>query len=327
MKTFLLIFFLFNYYYTFSQNNYLSYHKLIYLAEGKILDEKYSDALNIYDSTFAIYEKKFSKDIYNAAICAAILDDKIKSKKYIYELSNYGIRYIHIIRRSIFRKAIKKSFFSFYLDYRKNRKKEMNILSFYKHKHFLDSLVFLDQQFRIKKGSYSIFSDTIKKIDSLNIILLKNYLLKNEYPNEKQYKIQYPNELYNPWAILRHYYTFKIKDDTLSNILYSNVITGNLHINTYYSFLNQQPKKKIIQELGNTLIFKYNDILYEIDYSKKIIEQINQNRLNVGLDSYFDYRKKLLYDKLNGKYPFIFNNIFGIISIPELFNNLIKIHE
>jgi hypothetical protein len=323
MKTFLLIFFIFNICYIFSQNNYISYHKLIYYAEGKILEEKYSDALNIYDSAFVIYEKNFSKDIYNAAICAAIIDDKIKSKRYLFELSNYGIRYIHIIHIGIFRKALKNSFFSFYLDYRKNRKKEINNFSFSNRKHFLDSLEILDREFRIKKGSYKIFSDTIKKIDSINIRLLKNYLLKNEFPNEKQYKIQYPNELYNPWVILRHYYTHKIKDDTLSNILYSNVINGNLHINTYYSFLDQKQKKNITQELGNTLIFKYNDILYEIDYSKKLIDQINQNRLNVGLDSYFDYRKKLLYDK----YPFIFNNIFGVISIPELFNNLIKIHE
>ncbi len=327
MKTFLSIFFLFITCHSFSQNNYLLYHKLIYYAEEKILEEKYSDALNIYDSAFVIYEKKFSKDIYNAAICAAILDDKIKSKKYLFELSDYGIRYIHIIHRAIFRKALKNTSCSFYLDYIKNRKKQMNNFSFSNHKHFLDSLVFLDHQFRIKKGSYKIFSDTIKKIDSINIILLKNYLLKNEFPNEKQYKIQYPNELYNPWVILRHYFTHKIKDDTLPNILYSNVINGNLHINIYYDFLDQQPKKDITKKFCNTLIFEYNDALYEKDYSMEMIQQINQNRLNVGLDSYSDYRKKLLYNKLNGKYPFIFNNIFGIVSIPELFKNLKKIHE
>lgn len=57
------------------QQPYIAYHQLVVQAEEAILDEDYQNALSIYVKAIAIVDYAFTKDLYNAAVCAAIGDD------------------------------------------------------------------------------------------------------------------------------------------------------------------------------------------------------------------------------------------------------------
>lgn len=65
------------------QKDYLQYHKQVAVAEGLICEDKFEDALQIYDHVFQSYDFIFSRDLKIAAQLAFYLNDKQKAFRYI----------------------------------------------------------------------------------------------------------------------------------------------------------------------------------------------------------------------------------------------------
>ena len=316
-----------------SQLNYYNYHQTIFRCEEEIINNNYQKALLIYDSLFSIYDKPFSKDIYNTALCSALSNDKIKLKKYLLRLSETGVRSIHVFRHKIFRKPFNKiEILKLIYEYNRNRNKKMNILKKQEENIFLKNLEIKDQKFRNKRGSYKIYADTIKKNDSLNVIDLKKYIYSKGYPNEYITSLEYPNELISPWVILRHYYTQEIKNDTLLNYLENEVKIGNLHIYSLCGFKEQQYHLNIknYKTLEITSYINYNGLTYEFNINQEFKNKIDKLRKENGLENLDQYKKKLIYLKNKKNNPFIFYTHWGILNIQngkDIIKNLIPINE
>ena len=88
--------------------NYFDYHTGINNAELSIVKGYYQDALQQYDSLFSIYDAKFYTDVYNALLCAIILekfDKAIELYKLLANSGEYSTNYFE--KHSDFKKLVK----------------------------------------------------------------------------------------------------------------------------------------------------------------------------------------------------------------------------
>jgi hypothetical protein len=72
--------------------NYIQYHLQIGDAEAAILESDFQTALEIYDSTFAVYGFRFWRDCYTAARCAQANKDLPKARYYLERGVEIGMR-------------------------------------------------------------------------------------------------------------------------------------------------------------------------------------------------------------------------------------------
>jgi len=72
------------------EHNYFQYYQNIYNAEKEICNHNIERALELYDSTFNIYENLFYYDLYNAALCASQLKKYQELDKILQHLAGYG---------------------------------------------------------------------------------------------------------------------------------------------------------------------------------------------------------------------------------------------
>lgn len=72
MKKIVYLIFIVCYFYnnSYSENNYITYHKKCNTAKLLISNYQFDEALNLYSQIFKEYEKSFYKDIHNACLCA-----------------------------------------------------------------------------------------------------------------------------------------------------------------------------------------------------------------------------------------------------------------
>jgi hypothetical protein len=68
----------------YAQNDYMQYHRLVSEAESLICEDKYEDALHIYDQVFGSYDFIFCRDFKIAAQLAVYLGDKQMAFRYIH---------------------------------------------------------------------------------------------------------------------------------------------------------------------------------------------------------------------------------------------------
>lgn len=298
-----------------SQLNYIDYHTVIAKAENHILDKKYKEAFHLYDSVFKIYPNHFSKDLYNAAICAARSNQSDNSTEYLMELSNYGYNTFIINKITFKSKSSTLKWRVFKRQYKKNLKAKLKERNQNKDYLFFEELFRKDQFFRMKKGSYSVYGDTINKIDSINISELKKNILLNGYPTDK---VLMPNfgSTSNLYFVVRHAY--QNKDYTLTEMLYDEVKKGNLHP---YVFAELEDKKYNLQKIGDKYCvltyFKIEGKIIERKLNSDKIKDYNLNRASIGLESLEMYKKKLFY-KFKIKTPFLFEKYEGLIHLNGL---------
>lgn len=180
---------------TFSQT-YITYHQVIEKAENAIVFEDYQGALSHYLFATSIVEYVFTKDLYNAAICAAVENDTANMFRLIEQCLKQGVD----IKTFETNQVVFSSFFSAPQWRELNNNKDRFKNEYQKHlnkqyKTALDSLDMEDQQVRSHNMYYIIHRpdskkaqkqrNLIKHTDSTNYEAIKQLINRFGYPNER----------------------------------------------------------------------------------------------------------------------------------------------
>ena len=327
MKYILLLFSLIHFFFGYSQKNYIDYQRVIVKAEDEILNENFTEAYRLYDSVFQSFPKHFSKDLYNAAICATYSKEYKKAKDYLLELANKGVLSYYFYSRAFKPLRKQKGWREFKNEYKLTLDKARIRFKNDEEARYIDSLNAIDQKFRMMKGGYSVYGDTIAKIDSLNEIAIRNYLIKNGYPDGDKFLCEKIGGEYwrnKSYVIIRHlyqnrtpnnHYVMNKNEETyLTEILENELINGNL---SPYVFAELEEKKSNNLKLGN----KYGIVVYfrvkGKMYGGKIPQNVNflnENRWKIGLESYEGHIKRINFKRSMLK-PFYFEIAEGIVNV------------
>lgn len=170
-------------------SNYIPYFLMVYKADSLYHSKKYTVCKTELKKLFNCYEpinltqyweyEKYLK-------CLIIIDRKKKHKKeFEYLISNLGYKYDYIKKDSVLSIGLIGTNFSS-IEINKLEKKyensiDINLID------MLKKMEYNDQEIRNKSGlNHSEKTTLIKMVDLKNDSILKNYILKNGFPNQKK---------------------------------------------------------------------------------------------------------------------------------------------
>lgn len=286
-----------------AQHDYTKkYYPFINQAELQIIDDKYDDALELYCKAFKSVPRCFSKDYYNAAVCA------VKAMKY-----DTAFQFLD----SLVVKGTEKSFFnncSAFQPLKKERKWQIFLANFDKNhqialnrqnstfEKLLKGLDFSDQEFRAKNRGSELYRDTINKIDKHNVKILNMLIEKYGFPNEHLIGRKNPIEEDLPGFTVFLHQSQKMgknqEDFDFTNIQIEAVKKGELDPHVYAVWASFQGKSK--KNLGDatTMQLSFGDKKTPFGIPKYTPEQkklMNTERIELGLESLEDYSRKSIF--------------------------------
>lgn len=305
---------------TFGQiKDFKKYQDSINIAELYAVEGNKQKALNTYFNLLTKSEGNFSKDIYNALILANDLKkydtlftllELVKKKNfdnnYLLGLSEFSN--LHFLPK--WKKFIHTNNQVIYIDTLLRQK--------------IDSLHYLDQYFRIKADSYQTYGDTIRQIDSLNMVYLLSLISKNGLPGENEIGAQnFRGD--QGYDIVIHHHCQSISQGEsqgarsgtdpkkglliMTPILAEQAKQGRILPNKCAQYLEYQNNGF---NAGVFDVFRYS---YNNDYSdwfapkydeyKK--ESITESRMSIFLEPLEDYYKKVIYKTSNKNSKLIFD--------------------
>lgn len=291
--------------------NLNKYYNLVNIAEINITNNKIYEAYSNYKMAFKIRETPFEIDQYNFAVCCAILNKKHKSFKHIKFLIEYGYPADSLINNKELKYLKKQKW--------QNKINEISIKYNIQLKNKLDSLLNQDQKFRIKdKHKYK---DIIFKIDSTNAITLINK--KDFFCCFSETKIGV--DLTPIRIIVMHNFqnlTFGKDLNSLYDLLNSCVYSGEIDVRKAAYYLQGYN----VENYGSSFrgISRYGYLYTEDGITKKselskpgipnfqITNEININRMKIGLCPIEDYIKKIKFN--------YFNKSFRLINSADISN-------
>ncbi len=301
--------------------NYLYYQKRINQAELNLIRGQKNESLDNYYSILTTSKGNFCKDIYNALLLSSELSKKDTFFTFLDLLIPKGLENSYLNQH--FEKFHKYPEWEIFLS---KNKVQSNINQILKAK--IDSLGIIDQEFRIKKGSYEIYGDTINTIDSLNMEFLFELIALNQFPGENEIGI-------NNFAgrqgfdIVFHHYTQSTsldkKKDKITPLLINLVLQGKLKPNQVSHWLEMQ-NGEFTTGVFDVMSFDVNGkktgyFVPKYDIRKKTI--INEYRKWMGMETLDEYYEKFLF-VINSKSKYIFdiqrstfefdNEMFGKIT-------------
>lgn len=317
---------------TFAQEiNYLkTYHPKINTAELLVINGKYTDALDQYQKAFAAVPRGFMKDFFNAAVCATYLGDATNTYKYLLEVAGKGISLDFIKDETAFMRIQQdpnwRNFEKEYLA--KKREFDLKINKALKDK--LAKITERDQLFRVRNPE--AFADSITKVDKQNATELDYLITKYGFPNEDVIGcgeggmpvIQYPF-----YTIIRRQTPDK-QIVNFSNHLMDASKNGKIspHTATYImatingndAFFARHVFKIVTDESlamqGKPFATKLNKWVFrQIEQSDE--QRINELRLQNGMETLADYRKKILFSMNDNRFLFPYRSYVGMWSVND----------
>lgn len=285
--------------------NYLDYQKVINKAELNLIRGQKNESLNNYYSVLTTSKGNFCKDIYNALLLSSELSKKDTFFVFLNLLLPKGLENSYLNKH--FKNFQKYPEWDSFLT---KNKAHSNIDHILKTK--IDSLEVIDQEFRIKKGSYEIYGDTIRTIDSLNMEFLFELIAKKQFPGENEIGI-------NNFAgrqgydIVFHHYTQSTSLDKkkykITPLLVNLVLQGRLKPNKVSHWLEMQ-NGEFTTGVFDVLSFIVNGketgyFVPNYDRRKKII--INEYRKWLGMEALDEYYEKFLFKINNSTSKYIFD--------------------
>ena len=286
-----------------AQHDYTKeYYPFINQAELQIIDGKYDDALELYCKVFKSVPRCFSKDYYNAAVCA------VKAMKY-----DTAFQFLD----SLVVKGTEKSFFNNCSAFQP-LKKELKWQTFLAHfdknhqialnrknstlEKLLKGLDFSDQEFRAKNGAYQLYRDTINKIDKHNVKILNMLIEKYGFPNEHIIGRKNPIEEELPGFNVFLHQSQKMsknqQDFDYTNIQIEAVKKGDLDPHFYAVWASFQGKSE--KDLGDATIMQLSfggkKSPFGIPkYTPEQKKMMNTKRIELGLESIEEYSRKSIF--------------------------------
>lgn len=276
--------------------NYISYHQKVVCAEDAITMENYEFALNMYYDAFSSVNHSFVKDLYNAAICAAITDDTARMFSLIENCLKRGVSF------NIFEKNA--AVFAIYFsdkqweslkrnteNYKINYLNQINT----RYKEILDSLNKIDQAVRSQNEYYILHRPKSKKaeiqrkkisdIDSTNCELVKQLISKYGYPSERNMGVG------NSMCYYGHVCIWHITDSTFLEMQKNAFLNGELSVERYVAKME----------------YCHKDCYNYLWKEKSEEEDCDKKRAQIGFpQSHFFEHLQNYYKKTNNNYGFLF---------------------
>lgn len=303
--------------------DYLNYQSKINQAELNLIRGNKIEALNNYYLVLSTSEGNFCKDVYNALLLSSELSKK----------DTFFILLELLLPKNLDNSYINKQFAEFhkYPEWNKfltENRDQSNINKPLKEK--IDSLGSIDQKFRVKKGSYKVYRDTISKIDSLNMEFLYELIALNQFPGENEIGIK--NFLgWQGYDIVFHHYTQSTSldktKDKITPLLINLVLQGKLLPNKASHWLEMQ-NGEFTAGVFDVLNFNVNgkETSYFVPkYENRKYILINEYRKMLGMETLDEYYEKFLFKTSNPETKYIFDiyrNTFEIDS--EMFEKFTK---
>lgn len=302
-----------------------NYQFIINKAELTYIDGNKTDALHLYYDLLQSSKGNFCKDIYNALIISAELNEKDTFFEILQLLLVKGIPNDLLNKTAEFEKYKSDSRWQEFLSQNSKYKCPNPVL-----KSKISSLEIADQYFRKKEGSYKVFGDTINKIDSLNIHFLFSLIETNTFPSEDEIGV-------NNWAgiqgyeIVFHHYTQQTSLETskpkLTPIIINLVRQGKILPNRASLWLEMQ-NSEFTAGVFDISKFSINgsqtNYFYpSYTYQNKVL--IDEYRKLIYAEPIEDYYKKIAFKIKNPNTKLIFDiGLFTIEVDEEKFNQLTK---
>lgn len=314
----------------FSQEtNYLKvYHPSINIAEIMIIDGKYKDALENYQKAFSNVQRGFMKDYFNAAVCATYLDDTKSTYKYLLEVAGKGISLDFIKDEKAFKDIQLDSNWRTFEKQYLTRKRDFDLKINKVLKERLTHLVERDKQFR--RADTESFADSIIKIDNQNSKELDNLITQYGFPSEDMIGsgeggmpvIQYPF-----LTVIRRQTSDK-QTINFSNRLMNATKSGKIspHATAYLmAIINREDVfwARYVFKIVPSDPLLFQDKPFSAKLNKWIFpeikaideQRINDLRLQNGMETLADYRKKILFSLKDSRFLFPYSVYAGLWSV------------
>ncbi|TXK37241.1 hypothetical protein FVR03_15675 [Pontibacter qinzhouensis] len=316
----LLVLFFFGFFTALASPDYTEvYHPHINRAELALAQKNYETALDLYQQAFAAVPSPFAKDYFNAAVCATHEGNEKLTYAYLEKLALKGVDLEYLKKQRGF-KPLQESkkwrkFERKYPRYRKNYRQHVNL----DLRADLDELYARDQYFRQAKGGLRAHIDTLRKIEAANVGVLLRAIEKHGYPGENQIGVGDTLELLPRFAIVIERQTRFMDGYDFTKILQEAVQQGRLapHAAAYLmekqGFGDYKTRALVKISCGKPKDCENDKRLPDLSkfmkekLSETQEENINEQRLDLGLESLKDYRRKVLFSltqqEFNFNYP------------------------
>lgn len=284
------------------------YFNSIYSAEYHIIHYEYNLALEDYNDAFVKCKKPFLKDAHNALICAIKINSDKDIFKYLKLLSEYNLNQAYL-NSDFFTITVKKNKYW--------NKFEHSITSNFQSKSIqnkvLDSLYQSDQQIRedCKKISLNyniVCHDTLKYIDSINIIQLNSIFIKNGYPADSDLSNIIPGNIPSFFLIIFH--DAGNGRYELNELLLDAISKLKLHPQLYSYIMGTFSKDPMYLDfgLGYAVILGGNLYVFQLnDLTRK--NKINDTRKAYHLDDLESYCQKIKFQHFNPEFRLIYGGM------------------
>ena len=282
----------------FFGQNFNKYYNHINKAELNIINNNFKNAILNYDSAFTFSESPFAKDIHNAIICSKKL--KLQNK-----LNDYSM--LMLKNKSLKPSYYKKHNRKFYKAKKDEiKKKYIEKLNSYTYKLFED-LYKKDQKIRTNKN-YIYGRNKIHKTDSLSFVAFKNYIDKKKFPDESFFLDNpFQNNLH---LFVTHWHQAGFEIDSILLLAVKNL----KFINIDYAYINEmEDGLRKNSKYGIVTMLEYRNKIKLIKRTNNDILQINKRRKKIGLCTYDEYIKKILFFKKNK--DFYYQTGYSVITI------------
>lgn len=266
-----------------------------------------------YETAFAKSDSPFLKDIHNALICSIKSNDTTKIKLFCSCLSKFSISEQYLDNQS-YKEILKYNMIYSCLNKTENIDKikanELEIL--------LDSIYQRDQAIReqckqIASNYYSVCKDTIKQVDSMNLIQMNSVFEKYGFPKENELSECLPGNMPNFLWVVCHNKT-QISQ-VVTPVLHDAVMNLSLHPQLYSFIMGGNNDSYQYQDFGLGYSIVLNGQLYVFNLEDlEIKEKINSNREKYMLDDIDLYNEKIKFQYFNPEFVLIYSVLFSTFS-------------
>jgi len=300
-KIMLFIFLLCSTFISLGQNNYIQYFQAKANAELSICKYNYSDALNYYKKAFVLVDYPLVKELYNATICAAIIEQDSLMFNYLEKCLKRGVS-INCFKKN-------ELVFFKYFTYKKWKELENSIDYFQKN-----NLANINKEYEIALKSIDEKDQYVRRFSRFSLIFSRKKIKRNLLRTDSINKIKIDSLIdlfgYPCEQILG------VSGNNLScstPVSFFHMIDSCFVFNTQYKALMEG---KITPEDYSRKVdytksrHKIDPIFYNVYYSKLPtdsirLKNIDNNRIAIGLQTLEneDVMRRYFYDTKN-KYLF-----------------------
>ncbi|MEZ4918357.1 MAG: hypothetical protein R2792_04555 [Saprospiraceae bacterium] len=266
----------------------------------------------------------FGRDYYNAALCAMYSGKSKKTAYYLKQIALKGMS-LDFFQDSLFStlyytkawKRFSKELPEYNATFRK--RPQVDLLN------KLERLRALDQEFRVKEGSYELYRDTINKMDAMVMDSLEQIIRLYGYPSEDQIGINPHFDEMPAWVAFIHHAhqatwenlpeEFVLRD--IYGWAFKACAEGKLApVSAAYlcDLMNQATNYNGLGVVRLIVDDQKQDGLF-VDMVSFNKDELNKRRYTIGLEPQADFLKKVQFIYCNPDTPFKLNALKNIKTI------------